>query len=235
MSDEGRRFFSQERELLEVYARYAASALDSATALLEAKERYSESSALLELARALAVAGTSGEVAARLADAVPAVVDCDRAGVYLWYPARGELVRRARTRREGSGVSLEQDEWSRAPVPGGPIERLLGAPNSDPIFVDADTGDPLLREEFVGIGAVATILVPIATPGSFLGSRRPPIYSTAFRGSPRRRPPRFRTGSSSTRSPTRHSTTSSPGSPTACSSWTSCRTRLPGRACARSS
>jgi diguanylate cyclase (GGDEF)-like protein len=169
MSDEGRRFFPQERELLEVYARYAASALDSATALLEAEERYSESSALLELARALSVAGTSGEVAARIADAVPAVVDCDRAGVYLWYPGRGELVRRARTRREGSSVSLETDEWSRAPVPGGPIERLLNAPNSDPIFVDADTGDPLLREELLRIGAVATILVPIATPGSFLG------------------------------------------------------------------
>ena len=36
------------------------------------------------LARALAVAGTSGEVARRLADAVPMVVDCDRVGVYLW-------------------------------------------------------------------------------------------------------------------------------------------------------
>jgi hypothetical protein len=61
-----------------VYAR-CASALDGATALLEAKRRYDQSSALLNLARALAEAGTSGEVARRLADAVPAVVDCWRA------------------------------------------------------------------------------------------------------------------------------------------------------------
>ena len=38
MNDQGRSFFPQERELLEVYARYAASALDSATALMEAKQ-----------------------------------------------------------------------------------------------------------------------------------------------------------------------------------------------------
>src|SRR5207248_5761255 len=86
MYDPGYRFFPQERELFEVYARYAASALDSATALMEAKARYDQSSALLKLARTLAIAGTSGEVARRLVDAVPDVVDCDRAAVYLWDP-----------------------------------------------------------------------------------------------------------------------------------------------------
>ncbi len=84
MYDSGRGFFPEERELLEVYARYAASALDGATALMEARQRYGQSSALLELARALARSGTSGEVARRLADAVPVVVNCDRVGVYLW-------------------------------------------------------------------------------------------------------------------------------------------------------
>jgi len=38
MYDAGQRFFPEERELFEVYARYAASALDSATALTEAKQ-----------------------------------------------------------------------------------------------------------------------------------------------------------------------------------------------------
>ncbi len=84
MSDEGSKFFPQERELFEVYAQYAATALDSATALMEAKQRYAQSSALLELARALAVAATSDEVATQLANAVPLVVDCDRAAVFLW-------------------------------------------------------------------------------------------------------------------------------------------------------
>jgi diguanylate cyclase (GGDEF)-like protein len=37
------------------------------------------------------------------------------------------------------------------------------------VFVDARTGDPLLREVFVTRGFLATLLVPLATPGQFLG------------------------------------------------------------------
>ena len=75
----GREFLPQERELLELYARYAATALDSATALLEAgnrrdeaQRRHEEARTLLDLARALASAGTSDQIASRLAEAVPA-------------------------------------------------------------------------------------------------------------------------------------------------------------------
>jgi diguanylate cyclase (GGDEF)-like protein len=166
--DEGRRFFAEERELLEVYARYAASALDSATALMDAQQRYGQSSALLRLARALADAVTSGEIASRLADAVPGVVDCDRAGVYLWDPDHGELVRRATTQ---PGLKRPEDvgEWRRAPSPGGPLETLLNDSRPEPIFIDANSGDPVLRELSATIGAVASILVPLATPDQFLG------------------------------------------------------------------
>jgi diguanylate cyclase (GGDEF)-like protein len=170
MYDPGGRFFPQERELLEVYARYAASALDSATALMEAKQRYEQSSALLTLARALASAGTSGEVARKLSDAVGMVVDCDRVGVYLWDPALGELVRRASTSRHSpQETETESEAWSRAPTPGGTLEKLLANPRPEPIFVDSETGDPVLRELLGSIGAVATIVVPLATPDSLLG------------------------------------------------------------------
>ena len=134
-------FFPQERELLEVYTRYAASALDSATALDEAQQRYAQSSALLELARALATAGTSAEIADRLADAVPAVVDCDRVGVYLWDPARGELLTAAVNR---SDKASENVDLRRTPTPGGPLEKLLAAPSPAPMFIDAGSGDPLI-------------------------------------------------------------------------------------------
>ena len=166
MYGDGGRFFPQERELLEVYARYAASALDGATALMEERRRYEQSSALLELARALSRAGTTGEVARRLADAVPLVVDCDRVGVYLWNRSRGELVRRA-VNHKAAGAALE--EWSRSPSPGGPLEKLLNDPRQEPIFVDQESGDPLLRELFALIGAVATIVVPLASSEHFLG------------------------------------------------------------------
>jgi diguanylate cyclase (GGDEF)-like protein len=161
-------FFPQERELLEVYARYAASALDGAAALMEAKRRYGESSALLQLARALSTASTSDELARRLADAVPLVVDCDRVGVYLWDPGRAELVRRAFTSRDSQDPFLDE-EWSTAPSPGGPLERLLQTPNPEPLFVDRESGDAVVQEELRRMGDMAAILAPISTQDSFLG------------------------------------------------------------------
>ncbi|HUE25186.1 MAG TPA: diguanylate cyclase, partial [Solirubrobacteraceae bacterium] len=164
------RFFPQERELLEVYARYAATALDGAAALMEANRRYHQSSALLKLARALATAGTTGEVANRLADAVPLVVDCDRVGVYLWDPARGELVRRAIATPDGTVPEEHEDEWSWAPQPGDALERLLNDPRQDPIFTDAVTGDPAIREGLRRRGESAVLVVPLATEDSLLGA-----------------------------------------------------------------
>jgi diguanylate cyclase (GGDEF)-like protein len=167
--EEGVRFFPQERELLEVYARYAASALDSATALLEAERRYGQSSALLRLARALAVAGTSVEIARRLADSVPVVVDCDQVGVYIWDTASGELVRQAITHVDGGPASLVPDRSRWTPSPGGPLEQLVLDPSPEPIFIDPETGDPILRELYTSLGFVATILVPLVSPDRFLG------------------------------------------------------------------
>ncbi len=161
-------FLPQERELFEVYGRYAASALDGAAALAEAKQRYDQSSALLSLARALAAAGTSSEIARRLATAVPLVVECDRVGVYLWDAGRGELVRRAVTTRDAPDpVEVQDTGW--APTLGSPLHRMLEDPRHDPVFVDESTGEPRLREILGKEGFVATILVPLATADSFLG------------------------------------------------------------------
>jgi diguanylate cyclase (GGDEF)-like protein len=165
----GQRFFPQERELFEVYARYAASALDSATALMEAKRRAAHSSALLDLARALAAAGTSDEVARRLADAVPMVVDCDRVSVYLWDPR--EAVLRLGTSSDSSGAETGIDPEVRifTPSPGSPLQQWLDEPSAGPVFVDADSGHPVLRELAARVEAVASITVPLATGGSLLG------------------------------------------------------------------
>jgi diguanylate cyclase (GGDEF)-like protein len=76
-------FLPQERELLEAYGRLAAATLDSVAALEESRRQNQTAKALLELSAALANLGTTDEVAQRLARAVPAVVDCDRAVVTL--------------------------------------------------------------------------------------------------------------------------------------------------------
>jgi diguanylate cyclase (GGDEF)-like protein len=165
---DGQSFLPQERELFEVYARYAASALDGASALMEAKEQGDQSSALLSLSRELAAAGTSSEVARRLAGAVPLVVDCDRVGVYLWDAARGELVRRAVTTREApEGVDVEDTGW--VPTPGGPVDALLRDPSHEFLFVDDTVGDPLLRKILSEAGFAASVLVPLVAADSFLG------------------------------------------------------------------
>ena len=167
MYQAGHRFFAQEQALLEVYARYAASALDTATALMEAEQRHDQSSTLLELARVLASGGTSGEVSRRLCDAVPNVVDCDRVGVYLWDEARGEIVRRATSHRDPAAAP--DGEWSLPPDAGGPLEGLLRDAGRQPMFIGAGEGDPVLQAMSAAIGAVSSILVPISVRDEFLG------------------------------------------------------------------
>ena len=162
----GQSFLSEERELFEVYARYAASALDGAAALAQAKEQGDQSNALLSLARALAAAGTSSEIARRLADAVPLVVDCDRVGVCLWDAARSELVRRAVTTHDGA-VESEKNVW--VPVPGSTLDRLVTGSNTEPVFVDATTDDVRLQQMIIELDLAAAMLVPLATADSFLG------------------------------------------------------------------
>ncbi len=166
---DGARFFPQERELLQVYARYAASALDSATALMEAERRYAQSSALLDLARALAAAGTSAEIGRRLADAVPTVVDCDRVAVHVWDPAREVLVRHAIAPAEYADVVEAAAFATWSPLAGGTLEGLLRDPNPSPLFIDAEHGDPRIRQIFSRQGFKATILVPLAAPTQLLG------------------------------------------------------------------
>ncbi len=168
MYGDGQGFFAQERELLEVYARYAATALDTATALAEAKQRHEQASALLELARALATAGTSDEVAARLVDAVPAVVDCDRVGVYLWDEEAAELYGRAVYCSDGE--DLEPVDWSIAPEDDALLRDWLNRERLEPLFVDGDQGHEPLRTFLEHLGTVASIVVPISSREHFLGA-----------------------------------------------------------------
>ena len=166
MREPGQSFYPQERAVFEVYARYAASALDSASSLVEAKERGDQANALLSLARAMAVAGTSNEIARRLADAVSLVVDCDRVGVCLWDAARGELVRRAVTIHDGA-VDEEPRVWN--PIPGSVLDRLVKGSSSAPLFVDEAVEDRRLQDMLRELGLAAAMLVPLLAGDSFLG------------------------------------------------------------------
>jgi diguanylate cyclase (GGDEF)-like protein len=87
VSPGGDRFLDSERHMLEVYASLAAAALDSAAALDDSRQQAATAHALLELSASLALLASSDEMAARVARAVPRVVDCDQVAVVLIDPA----------------------------------------------------------------------------------------------------------------------------------------------------
>lgn len=161
-------FFPQERRLIEVFASYAATALDSATALLEAQRRHQQTDALLELARTLASAASSRDIARRLAEAVPKVVACDRVSVYVWQEATSELVRAAS--RNLVVPASAAAEMSFTPDQVALLRTYIERPGSEPQFVDARTGDRDIARFLTEGGAVAAVIMPIATRERFLGA-----------------------------------------------------------------
>ncbi|MEA2418472.1 MAG: hypothetical protein QOE60_678 [Thermoleophilaceae bacterium] len=174
-------FFPQERYVLELYARYAASALDGATALDEAKRGHEEARALLELARSLAAATTSDEVAERLVEAVPEVVDCDRVSVWLWDDGAREL-----TCRAASGhVGAEPYDAHITPADSPNLAAQLEHPEPEPIFFDLSTEDRVVRSQMDRYGGVAAISAPIVARGEFLGTLSVGVSSEPDRLQPR--------------------------------------------------
>ncbi len=68
--------------MLESYARLAASALDSESAIIDARQQTSTAQALLALSSSLTDLASTDELVRRIAHAVPSIVPCDR--VVLW-------------------------------------------------------------------------------------------------------------------------------------------------------
>ncbi len=81
--EQGRSFRPFEEEAVASYGRLAAAALDSASALGEARRQAHTATALLELSADLGAVFTQSDAADRLARAVPRVLDCDRSLVVL--------------------------------------------------------------------------------------------------------------------------------------------------------
>jgi diguanylate cyclase (GGDEF)-like protein len=161
-------FFPHEREMFGVYARYAAAVLDSYSALDAARRRDAQSRALLGLAQAVAAASTSDDVAQRLADTVPAVVDSDRVVVFLWNEREQALACRAVT---DSGLALDERIASlRIRASDTPaLAALLADPRPDPLFFGDDADDPYVRGIMTTTGSRALIVVPIVAHERFYG------------------------------------------------------------------
>ena len=159
-------FFPQDRAMLSLYAKHAAAVLDMATALQQSAERHDQVSSLLTLSHALAQAGTSEEVAERLAVAVPEVVDCDRMAVWLWDEDHEHLRSLA-----AWGHNPEQAAFllkvAVSPQDTPELGRMAAEPQ--PAFFDETTEDPLLRGLMSALDATMLAVVPIVARDEFLG------------------------------------------------------------------
>ena len=159
-------FFPQDKELLSLYAKYAAAVLDMSVALEQSVRRHEQVSSLLSLSHAMAAAGTSEEVAERLVAVVPSVVGCDRVGVWLFDHLEQSLRSVAMSER-----TLEQEVYLRdlvISVEDTPLLRqMIAVPH--PKFLDDGTEDPFIGELMLKLGMVALAIVPIVAREVFLG------------------------------------------------------------------
>jgi diguanylate cyclase (GGDEF)-like protein len=181
---EASQFFPEERQLWDLYARYAASALDGATALADAERRHNEARALLELARALAAAGTSDEVAVRLAEAVPAVVDCDRVGVFLWNEDAQELAFAA-SFGEAAVADGDFSDLCIRPTDTPLLADLTENPEPTPVFIAQDSTDRFVRRILQRFAALSLIAVPIVAHNHLVGLLTVAVHSRRERLDPR--------------------------------------------------
>jgi len=148
-----------ERVLLEGYARLAASALDSATALEDARRQAKIAHALLELSASLAVIATTDEMAASLARAIPDVIDCDQSFVVL-------VDRATSTARVVAAQGYEHSFSSLIA-----FEATVAADSNDSTIRVYETGsESEIADTFLtNTGLVAMAIVPVTVNGTAAG------------------------------------------------------------------
>jgi diguanylate cyclase (GGDEF)-like protein len=83
IDERGGIFASQAQSTLQTYAELAAAALDASDAMEDARHQANTARVLLELSASLAEVVGTEEMAAKVAYAVPDVIDCDRVAVFL--------------------------------------------------------------------------------------------------------------------------------------------------------
>ena len=159
--DSDQSMLQHERVLLEGYARLAASALDSATALEDARRQAKIARALLELSASLAVIATTDEMAASLARAIPDVIDCDQSFVVLVDRATSTARVVAAQGYEHSFSSLIAFEATVASDSGDSAIRVY----------ETGTDSDIAATFLTNTGLVAMAIVPVTvngTPGGYL-------------------------------------------------------------------
>jgi diguanylate cyclase (GGDEF)-like protein len=161
----GSSFADSERRLLRAYARHAGAVLAHVASLEQAANDRDTARALLELARSIAGASTVVEVARRLVDTVPRVVDCDVSALWTWDEATDELVVSA------YGDHVEQTGYVGAhrvsAAALAPLHSLLHS--STPLVFDASTATSPISDMLQAGRLQQLAVVPVASQGALAG------------------------------------------------------------------
>jgi diguanylate cyclase (GGDEF)-like protein len=124
VNPENMEFFEQDKKTFTLYASYAATALDVATALDAARKSDSTARALLQFGTKLAQTKTQKEVAELLAESIVEVVGSQGAMVLLWNEESQALIEVARKVPKDIEHLLPIDKVRIDSTSAFPIERL---------------------------------------------------------------------------------------------------------------
>jgi diguanylate cyclase (GGDEF)-like protein len=156
IDERGGIFASQAEGTLETYAQLAAAALDAAYAMEEARHQANTARVLMELSTSLAEIVGTEEMAAKVARAVPDIIDCDRVAVFLddtdW-------------QGEGSGEVRLVASFG---YPDDAVAKLVTRAHRPP-QPDAVSEFGLERSFVSEFGTLATVGAPITSAGSVIG------------------------------------------------------------------
>jgi diguanylate cyclase (GGDEF)-like protein len=164
---EGHRFLPEERRLLQAYAGHAAAALATATALADARGRAATIGALFDLATALSEVGSVGEVAERLAGALPPVVECDEVRVFVWDPDDAVLRCLGRNAAPAGTPGRADAHAPSLHLDGALVAQLTRRPV--PVTFGTGSGADTLGEIGTLAGLEAGVLMPVVARRSLLG------------------------------------------------------------------
>ena len=146
----------QDAATLSAFGRLAATALDAATAVADARRDAATAHVLLELSSRLVSTSSAEEVARNVAVAMPSVIDCDRAIVALF---RDDSFQVAATYGFGAELTAKLRDSSGAIDPGygGRLQLITAESAPDKVAV------------LTGMGIVAMATAPIVVDGEVVG------------------------------------------------------------------
>lgn len=154
---QGGVFAQHSQDTLRSYARLAAAALDSADALETARHEANTAQVLLDLSRSLAAVEDTDEMVSRVVKAVPEIVDCDRAALFLTDPSPKSPGRCELRLAASSGYPEDAIASLASLSPDTPHRRYL--------FSQQGIASGALDET----GAAASIAAPLRTPERIIG------------------------------------------------------------------